>query len=80
MTEDSKTETADALPAKTAGNETPASVSTAAPFASNVDTTRSLLAATAYGGRTSPVIVQTTAELEDAKPEPLMAIFRNGLL
>ena len=80
MTEDRETERADASPAKTAGNETPASVSTATPFAPNADMTRSLLAATVYGGRMSPVIVQTTAEAEDAKPEPLIAIFKNGLL
>jgi hypothetical protein len=80
MTDDKETLTADASPAKIAGNETPARVSTGAPFASNDDITRSLLASAIYVGRISPLIVQTTAELEDAKPEPLIWTFKNGLL
>jgi hypothetical protein len=80
MTDDRETLTADASLSKIAGNETPARVSTGPPFASNDDMTRSLLAPATYGGRISPLIVQTTAELEDAKPEPLMKTFKNGLL
>ena len=80
ITDDKETLTADASPAKTAGNETPARVSTGAPFASNADMTRSLLASAASGGRTSPLIVQITADLEDGKPEPLIRTFRNGLV
>ncbi len=78
--EERDTDTSVASPTKTAGNETPARVSTAAPFASKVEITRSLFAATANDGRMRPEIVHTTAELEDAKPVPLTAILKNGLL
>ena len=49
--EERENEMAAASPAKTAGKETPASVSTAAPFLSKVEITISFLAATAYEGR-----------------------------
>jgi hypothetical protein len=47
---------------------------------SKVVITRSFLAATADDGRTSPRTVQTTSELEAAKPEALTVMLKKGLL
>ena len=78
--DDRETETSAASPSNTAGNKTAPRVSTALPLASKVEITRSFFDATAYGGRTRPVMEQTTAELEEANKVLLIAILKNGLL
>ena len=80
ITDERDTKTDIATLANTGGNETLATVSKAARLMSKVVITRSFLAATADDGRMSPRTVQTTSELDAAKPEALTVMLKKGLL